>query len=1081
MTPEAAPSSPTRPARQSTTASPTPMTHAVPAILLAALTSASLAPATLAQLTAERISPTATRFFTSPAHAANPMPSVALESPVPSLGSTPSVSITPTFFFDNGLHAVVIDTPEGTSFYGTGMVSGPLKRNGRFVTNYNDDSYGYSDGDQQLYQSHPWVLAVRPDGTAFGVWADTTYRSSTNLTRSDFAGPGPDIRFDAEGPEFAVYIIENDSPQAVLTELANLTGHPPLPPVWSLGYHQSRYSYTPQSRALDIAQEFRNRDLPIDAIWLDIDYMDGFRVFTFDPLTFPNPAALNTSLDNIDVNAIWMINPGVKFDPGYTIYDQGEALDVWVNTADGTTDFVGEVWPGLTKWPDFTNQSVRTWWASLYAPFISLGVDGVWNDMNEPTVFNAPGMTMPDDNQHNADPELGGPGPHVRYHNIYGMQMIRATRQGVLDANPTKRPFVLTRANFLGGHRYAACWTGDNVANEYHLDVSIPMTLNLGLSGQPFAGPDIGGFVGDGNTDLFERWMGVGALLPFARGHTANNTRDKEPWTWGTEAEQTSRLALNRRYRLLPHIYTAFYQAHTTGLPVARPLFFAQPDNTTLHAEDNAFILGDGLIVSTAGSVNTACGPLNANFPTPTNATIYPFGFPQTNDPAAPSDTTNTKLPDLYLIGGHILPTQPIVQSTANWPADELTLIIALDDTGYATGTLYEDAGDGWNHLTGDFLLTQYEAFTNNNTVTVTTASSQGSMPRPSRTLNIRLLLPDGSELNANGTDGSPVNIPLPNPAGRNIANPRNAPATDGCNILNDFAPANGGITLASQTTTPVGTDNDLELNQLLARQDTSENRLELAITGNLASSFAVAIFIDTNPGGQNTIDLSTLTSPPSGLPPLNNLAFDPGFEPDTLLFINRFNEQFWLDQVQLPTDAPGIKTFRGTSFLEAANGQLSSGNNPNDIRLAITDFNTAGVTPNDASNPASANAGIELSLPLADLGLNTLTGPREIKIAAVAVDANGALTNQMLPPLPQGPAGFGVAPDLAFIQGQQFTSFILPGPADINQDDRLSTDDLYDWHANPTDLTGDNTADDTDRRTLQSAIRFDEPADTDR
>ncbi|MBL4698584.1 MAG: alpha-glucosidase, partial [Phycisphaerales bacterium] len=301
----------------------------------------------------------------------------------------------------------------------------------------------------------------------------------------------------------------------------------------------------------EVADEFRARSLPADVIWMDIDYMDQYRVFTFDEEEFPNPKELNAYLDSVGFSNVWMIDPGVKAEEGYFVYDSGTEHDAWTKKADGTV-FNGEVWPGVCVFPDYLNKDVRTWWAGLYKDFMSYDIDGVWNDMNEPAVFNSKTKTMPEDNIHDADPELGGPGSHARYHNVYGMQMIKATREGVMAANPNKRPFVLSRANYLGGHRYGATWTGDNSATWEHLDMSIPMSINLGLSGQPFVGPDIGGFAYNGDGELYARWMGFGTLFPFARSHTAKGNIDKEPWSFTPEIEATSRRALERRYRLMP-------------------------------------------------------------------------------------------------------------------------------------------------------------------------------------------------------------------------------------------------------------------------------------------------------------------------------------------------------------------------------------------------------------------------------------------------------------------------------------------------------------------------------------------------
>jgi len=1030
------------------------------ALLLAAGAAAPLH----AQVVSEQVAPGVVRFFASPTAQSSAMPSVALEQPLAATGPAPAnFPIAVDFNQHFGRSSAGINVPDGTSFYGTGMVTGPLLRNGRFVSIYNDDSYAYGPDDDRLYQAHPWVLAVRPDGSAFAVWADTTWRSEADLTDTT----GYDIRFTADGPDFAVYVIDQPSPQAVMQTMIDLMGAMPMPPLWSIGYHQCRYSYTPDTRVLQVAQEFRNRNIPGEVIWMDIDYMDQFKIFTFNPNTFSDPALLDDQLDAIDFKSVWMINPGVKFEPGYWVFDEGNANDVWTKQPDGVTDFTGEVWPGLSKWPDFTRQATRDWWADLYAPYMSIGIDGVWNDMNEPAVFFGPDWTMPDDNWHRADPELGGPGPHNRYHNIYGMQMVRASRDGILAANPDKRPFVLSRANYLGGHRYAASWTGDNVADEYHLDLSIPIVLNMGLSGQAFSGPDIGGFVGDGWDDLFARWMGVGAMLPFSRGHTTQFTRDKEPWAWGPQVEHVSRLALNRRYRLLRHFYTAFWQTHTTGVPVARPLFFAEPDNLALRAEDDVFLVGDGLIVSTATDTPTACGIAGANFPTPSGP-LYRFGFPQTNDPASPSDTSEPQLPDMFLIGGHIVPAGPIIQSSEELlPDTPLELIVALDENGQAEGVLYEDAGDGWAFQQGDYLATTYRAETlPNGDVRVFVHATEGQRARPARQLTVRLLTGELTDVTATAADGQ--DVVLTPPTGALAINNRNdqPPATDGCNIPADFSPNRGGIVLATQTTPTQWGDNDNELNQLFARLDAQSNTLHVGVTGNLQGA-ALVVFIDSNPDdGQNQLDTTDIGSPPNGLPQLGNLAFDPGFAPDTLFFINSFDSspRFWVDQVELDAGSPAVKTYRGTALAEAGDGQLAGGFNPNDLRAALTDHNTLGVTPFSADDAPSATSGLELAVPIADLDWNT--GPcANLRIAVVILDSQGLISNQMLPSLPDGPSNFGVAPDLAFVQGQQFaTASLSPLPGDANDDNQVNADDLLavlaDFGQTAPDLSGDVTAD---------------------
>lgn len=720
---------------------------AFPVLLLAAAVAAG-------PLVVESLEPGAFVVFADAAARGEALPSYVLAAPpAPRPPAGPGPSLRPVFEEVSGLHVVRIAVPPGTSFFGTGEVGGPLLRNGRTVTTWNTDAYGYSMESRSLYQSHPWVLAVRPDGSAFGVWADTTYRCDV-----DTGDGAPDeIRFACEGPRYPAVVIEGAGPQEVLRGLGRLAGTMPMPPRWALGWHQCRYSYVPAERVREVARELRSRRLPSDAVWMDIDYMDAFRIFSFDRTAFPDPAGLNRDLAAMGFSNVWMIDPGVKVEdtPGVTrIFDDGNAQDVWVKDVAGSP-YEGNVWPGACHFPDFTSPRVRGWWAGFYRDFAATGVAGVWNDMNEPAVFDVASKTMPEDNLHAGDPAMvdwtGTPqgsravGPHARYHNVYGMEMARGTREGMQAAAPDRRPFVLTRAGFLGSHRYAATWTGDNVARWEHLAASIPMVLNLGLSGQPFAGPDIGGYAGDGDAAMFARWIGLGALLPFARGHTGKGNVDKEPWAFGPAVEATARRALERRYRLVPYLYTLFREAHATGLPVARPVFFADPKDLSLRAVDHAFLLGaDLLVVARVSPDGPAPNPLAAR------------GWLELDL----GDSADADLPRLYLRPGAIVPLGPVMQHTGEKPLDPLTLLVALDAGGRAAGELYEDAGEGLGYRTGEYLVTRYEAVRRGRRVVLRVAGEEGRRPRPRRTLEVRVVTPTGV-LEATGRDGRRVKIRL--------------------------------------------------------------------------------------------------------------------------------------------------------------------------------------------------------------------------------------------------------------------------------------------------------------------------------
>ncbi|AQT69209.1 Alpha-xylosidase [Anaerohalosphaera lusitana] len=649
--------------------------------------------------------------------------SFALNKKRPPQGPVPSGwKLEPNFGTLDDKQYVYVSIPAEVDLYGTGEVTGSLMRNGKKITLFNKDNYGYGEPDQ-LYQSHPWVFGVRPDGSAFGIVFDCTWKSQLDLRA------GILFTTTAVAPDFPVIVIEADSPQQLMHKLADLTGTMPMPPRWALGYQQCRYSYFPDARVREVADTFRAKQIPCDVIWFDIDYMDGFRVFTFDPNHFPDPAATNEYIHNQGFKSVWMIDPGVKHDPGYSIYDSGTEADVWVKTAVGDT-YIGPVWPGDCVFPDFTSPAVRDWWADLYKPFLAHGIDGVWNDMNEPAVFNdKTNGTMPLDNQHRGGGELA-PGLHIRYHNVYGMLMVKASRRGIKDARPDKRPFVLSRANFLGGHRYAATWTGDNNATRKHMELSIPMSLNLSLSGQPFNGPDIGGFVGDATPELWAHWISAGAFYPFSRAHSAKDTADQEPWSFGPETEKAARTALQRRYRLMPYIYTAFRKAHKTGSPVMQPLFFADPSDLSLRNQDHAFLIGPDLMVVPKWS---APGPM----PKVAWQTISLVGEDSSTDPYQC---------DLKVRPGSIIPLGPVVQTTEQINRSlPLSLIVVLDQQGKASGMLYEDAGDGYGYQKGQFCLSIFAAHRQGSEVIVQCTDQQGDWAAQKRLVSVKVV-------DANGT-----------------------------------------------------------------------------------------------------------------------------------------------------------------------------------------------------------------------------------------------------------------------------------------------------------------------------------------
>lgn len=656
------------------------------------------------------------------------MPSFALKAEPQEKGMLPSNwQLYPIVEKKKGHASAYLDVPQGTSLYGGGEVTGPLLRNGQSIKLWNTDSGAYSvDNGKRLYQSHPWVMGVRPDGTSFGILFDTPYKAK--LTTTDER-----INFETEGELFRIFVIDRESPQAVIKGLAELIGTMPMVPRWALGYQQCRFSYTPASRVIEVADTFRIKRIPCDVMWMDIDYMDGYRIFTFNPQTFPDPAALNRDLHIRGFHSAWMIDPGAKVDSTYFVYKSGTANDVWVKTAQGK-EFHGDAWPGACAFPDFTQPKTVRWWADLYKDFLDKGVDGVWNDVNEPQISNTPTGTMPEDNKH-----LGGDkipaGPHLKYHNVYGYLMVKASREGIMKARPQNRPFILTCSNFLGGQRFAATWTGDNASWESHMTMSVPMILTLGLSGQPFSGADVGGFLFNPDADLFGRWMALGAFYPFSRGHACAGTINKEPWAFGQKVEDVSRMALERRYVLLPYYYTLLHEASETGMPIMRPVFFADPKDTLLRAEEQAFLIGENLLVVPEWAQNPA----------------LPKGIWR-NLSLIPGDDKDSYQAKLKIRGGAIIPTGKIIQNTNEKSLDPLTLLVCLDEKGEAHGTLYWDEGDNWSFKDGNYSFQHFTAIrTADNKVQVKITQKKGKYITENNDMAIVKIITDKGIYQASG------------------------------------------------------------------------------------------------------------------------------------------------------------------------------------------------------------------------------------------------------------------------------------------------------------------------------------------
>jgi len=582
--------------------------------------------------------------------------------------------------------------PGDAAIYGLGEKAFGLNHRGRRLVMWNTDPKGgrYRQGSDPLYQSVPFLVQQRSE-VAHGLLFDNIYRAEFDLGQ----GVPGELAYQADGGELCYYVLTGPTIPDVLARYADLTGHMALPPRWALGYHQSRWSYASEAEVRQVARELRGRRIPCDAIYLDIDHMDGFRVFTWDRARFPDPAGLLADLRAAGLRVVTIIDPGVKIDPRYFVCAEGLARELFCKLADGRL-YSGPVWPGECYFPDFSSGDVRAWWGELYRPLLEAGVAGFWNDMNEPAVF--PGITFPDAVQHNADP---GPTDHRALHNVYGQLMVRASADGLRRLQPDERPFLISRAAYAGIQRDALVWTGDNSSDWEHLRLCIPMVLNLGLSGQPFAGPDVGGFNGDADGELLARWTQVGAFMPFFRNHNSQGNRPQEPYAFGEPYEAICRRYIELRYRLLPYIYTAFWQAAETGLPVARALALAFPGDRRVASVDDAYLFGDAFLVA----------PLMA--PGGTGRAVYlPAGGwydfwtgtrydGPTDIPAqAPLDV----LP-LYARAGSVVPMGPVMQHTDQFVPERLTLHVFAGD---AESLLYEDDGLSMAHRKGARRVTRF-------------------------------------------------------------------------------------------------------------------------------------------------------------------------------------------------------------------------------------------------------------------------------------------------------------------------------------------------------------------------------------
>lgn len=625
-------------------------------------------------------------------------------------------------------------------FYGLGEKAARLdKRRGRF-TMWTSDTPGYVEGTDPIYQSVPFYLGLE-HGVAYGIFHDNAHRSTFefgHLTQES-------VDYSVEGGELNAYFFAGPALKDVVSRFTELTGRMPLPPLWALGHQQSRYSYYPDTMVEQIVAQYRARDLPLDVIHLDIHYMAGYRVFTWDRARFPDPTGLTRRLAEQGVRVVTIVDPGVKHQPpaagahdaaidrdlapqdqSYYVYNEGLAADYFLRQRDGS-HYIGEVWPGKSVFVDYTKEAARRWWGDLqHASLTARGVAGIWTDMNEPADFLDPTGRR---HEHIVFDDLGRQSAYAGHRNLFALHMARATFEGLARHRPAERPFVITRAGYAGIQRYAVKWTGDNNATFASVALNIPMFASLGLSGQPFVGADVPGFIGRGSGELLARAYQVAAFAPFFRNHTAIDQYDKEPWRFGAHYEAIVRKYIQLRYRLLPYLYTTIEEAHRTGVPLWRPpILNFQADENTANLDDQ-FMIGDALLVAPV----LREGERGREVYLPTGALWHDFwtGAPHRGGDMLRIDAPLDHLP-IFVRAGSIVPSTVAMNHTGEKPWDPLRFDVWPDAGGEARGELYEDDGRTTAHRDGAFRRTQL-SFTANRL----TLAPEGAFAPPAREFEV--------------------------------------------------------------------------------------------------------------------------------------------------------------------------------------------------------------------------------------------------------------------------------------------------------------------------------------------------------
>ncbi|MDP4263394.1 MAG: glycoside hydrolase family 31 protein [Bacteroidota bacterium] len=574
-------------------------------------------------------------------------------------------------------------------FIGLGEKTGDINRRGNFYQNWNSDIPGYNLNQDPLYSTIPFFIGIHGK-VVYGIFFDNTHKSYFNF------GGGADeelFHFGADDGEMNYYFFGGSSVQQIIKDYTLLTGRTPMPPLWSLGFQQSRYGYNSQKQLLDVATSFREKQLPADAIVSDINYMDNYKVFTWSN-KYPDVKGMMDQMKQMGFDVVTIIDPGIKVEKGYKQYDEGVANNYFAKYPDGHY-YIGHVWPGRCHFPDFTKPAAAAWWGrSFKEAYVANGIRGFWNDMNEPAAWGREFPNLIEFGEGKDKKTL------FTVKNAYGLLMAKATFLGTKDLLNGQRPFVLTRAAYSGVQKYSAQWTGDNVASDDHMLLGFRLLNSMGLSGIPFVGMDVGGFVGNPSAELFVRWMSLGAYSPFFRNHTAIDNNYREPWLFNDWNTDKIRKILEQRYTLMPYLYSMFYRAHTTGMPINRmlPIDYTFDENVYSDKFKNQFLFGDNMLVCPVASTQNILEvylPGNTSWYRFSDNKIYEGGQPV----YVPSPLDD--LP-VFVKAGAVIPMQSVVQNTKE-KGDGILYLHVWKGKGKTSFTYYEDDGNTYNYEKGDY------------------------------------------------------------------------------------------------------------------------------------------------------------------------------------------------------------------------------------------------------------------------------------------------------------------------------------------------------------------------------------------